>query len=274
MVEKIAENILRMGGPYKDKSWVYMRWMVRGYPDLWIFRHFSREDLLVPLTIGTASIAVALGLIDETALPPLWVDEEKAEKAREALTSFAKQLFPRDPAKVDYPLFLLGRWIKGKPLNPITLKEALHLFDHLYKVTGRAHVFYQVMEYYKSGWERRVADTLTKMKIPFRYEGIRFPLPNNIRYTPDFILSESTIHGRKIVLEPHYQMTEEDILKFSLFRQIYGKDYFLILLMRNDDIPYYRTRNLLPDEVYDDVWPIGYVHILLDKIRKGEYTPI
>jgi len=70
---------------------------------------------------------------------------------------------------------LLGRWIKGKPLNPITLKEALHLFDHLYKVTGRAHVFYQVMEYYKSGWERRVADTLTKMKIPFRYEGIMFP---------------------------------------------------------------------------------------------------
>jgi len=69
-------------------------------------------------------------------------------------------------------------------------------------------------------------------------------------------------------------MTEEDILKFSLFRQIYGKDYFLILLMRNDDIPYYRTRNLLPDEAYDDVWPIGYVHILLDKIRKGEYTPI
>ena len=72
--------------------------------------------------------------------------EEEAEKAREALTSFAKQLFPRDPAKVDYPLFLLGRWIKGKPLNPITLKEALHLFDHLYKVTGHAHVFYQVME--------------------------------------------------------------------------------------------------------------------------------
>ena len=273
MVREIAGNVERMGGSLEDKSWMYMKWMARPYPDLRILNCFSPRDLFIPLTIDTASVAMSLGLIDRVN-HSLWENKQRAARARECLTNFSKQLFPEDPARADYPFFLMGRWLKGKNLDIKTLKESLQLFDHLYKVTGYAHVIYQVMERYKSGWEKKIADTLSKMKIPFRFEGIRFPLPHNIFYTPDFILSELTVQGKKVILEPHYQMTERDIHKFSLFKQNYGKSYFLILLMRNDDIAYYRARHLLREEAYDDVWPIGYVHILLEQIKRGTYTRI
>ena len=268
LVEDLAQNIERMNEPRKDKAWVYMRWMVRPEPDLEIFNHFSPEDLSVPLTGENANVAASLGLINSVA-PSLWKDKHRAMEAREKITKFAKQLFPKDPAKVDYPFFLLGRWLKQKNLNKNTLKEALQFFDHMHKVTGQPHAYYQRMGRYKSGWEKMTARTLSKMKIPYGYETISFPLPGD-SYTPDFILDES-IQGRKIVLEPHYEMTQKQAHKYSLFKRIYGQEFLLILLLKNDLIPYYHERNILTDDACDDVWPIEFVHLLAEKIRTRTY---
>ena len=46
-----------------------------------------------------------------------------------------------------------------------------------------------------------------------------------------------------------------------MFRKVYGKDYSLILLVRNDDIP------SVPEEAYDDIWPIEYAELLVKKLR-------
>jgi hypothetical protein len=266
-VEDLAQNVERMSAFYKDKAWVYMRWMVRPHPDLEIFKHFSPEDLHVPLTENNANVAASLGLINSVK-PFLWKNGN-AEKARERITSFAKQLYLKDPSKVDYPFFLLGRWLQKKPLNKNTLKEALQFFEHIHGVTGQPHAYYQSMSRYKSGWEKKTAITLSRMKISFGYEPIDFPLPGD-NYIPDFILDKS-IYGRKIVLEPHYEMTKKQARKYSLFKQIYGHDFFLILLLKNDLIPYYHKRNILTDDVCDDVWPIEFVHLLAEKIRTGTY---
>ena len=150
-VEDLVQNIARTNAPHKDKAWVYMRWMVRPHPDLKIFKHFSPEDLYVPLTENNANVAASLGLINSVA-PYLW-KSDNATKARARITIFAKQLFPRDPSKVDYPFFLLGRWLRQKPLNKKTLKEALEFFEHVHGVTGQPHSYYQSMSRYKSGWE-------------------------------------------------------------------------------------------------------------------------
>jgi hypothetical protein len=266
-VEDLAQNVERMSAFYKDKAWVYMRWMVRPHPDLEIFKHFSPEDLYVPLTENNANVAASLGLINSVR-SFLWKNDNAA-KARRRITSFAKQLYPKDPSKVDYPFFLLGRWLKKKPLNNNTLKEALQFFEHIHGVTGQPHAYYQSMSRYKSGWEKKTAITLSRMKISFGYEPIDFPLPGD-NYIPDFILDKS-IYGRKIVLEPHYEMTKKQARKYSLFKQIYGHDFFLILLLKNDLIPYYHKRNILTDDVCDDVWPIEFVHLLAEEIRTGTY---
>jgi len=273
MVEEIARHIERMGGRFKEKLWMYMRWIVRPKPDLGIFNHFSPNDLFIPLTTDITNVAVSLGLMDKVD-PSWWEDQENVERQRNKVTQFARGLFPRDPTKVDYPFFLLGRWLRGKSLSIQTLKESLQFFEYLYKMTGYSHVVYQCMgRYSPSYWERIVARTLRNMKIPFQAEPVRFPLPNNIFYTPDFIL-DKRFQGRRIILEPHGRMSVRDARKYSLFRQFYVNHYFLLLLLRNNDIPYYRARNLLPEEAYDDIWPIEDVHILLTRFKSNQYRPL
>jgi hypothetical protein len=268
LAEDLAQNIEVTYVPHKDEAWIYMRWMVRPKPDLELFSHFSPENLYVPLTRENANVAASLGLI-KSAAPYMWKDKNAAMKARDRITEFARKLSPKDPAKVDYPFFLLGRWLKQKRLNRNTLKEALQFFDHMHEVTGQPHAYYHKMSRYKSGWEKKTARTLSKMKIPYGYETISFPLPGDT-YTPDFILDKS-IHGRKIILEPHYEMTRKQAYKYSLFKRTYGHEFLLILLLKNDLIPYYHERNLLADDVCDDAWPIEFVDLLAEKIRTGTY---
>jgi hypothetical protein len=267
-IEDMAQNLPALSGPHRDRAWIYMRWMVRPQPDLQIYDHFLPEDLYVPLTKENANVAASLGVIN-SASPSLWRDEQSAAEARQKLTDFAKSLFPKDPAKVDYPFFLLGRWLKQKTLNRWTLKTALDFLDRMQKITGQSQAYYQKMSRYKSGWEKKTALTLLRMHIPFGYETISFPLPNEV-YTPDFIL-EKTVQGRKIVLEPHFEMTKKQARKYALFKRTYGHKFLLILVLKNDLISMYHQRNILTDDVCDDVWPIEFIHLLVEKIRRGTY---
>jgi len=268
-VEDLEQNITAFRGPHEDKAWIYMRWMVRPEPDLQIYDHFLPEDLYVPLTKENANVAASLGLIS-SASPSLWRDERTSAQVRQKITDFAKKLFPQDPAKVDYPFFLLGRWLRQKPLNRYTLKTALDFLDRMQKITGQPQAYYQKMSRYKSGWEKKTALILLKMHISFGYETISFPLPNNEVYTPDFIL-EKKLYGRKIILEPHFEMTKRQSQKYALFKRTYGHEFLLILLLKNDLIPMYHQRKILTDDVCDDVWPIEFIHLLAEKIRRGTY---
>jgi hypothetical protein len=270
-IDDMAKNVTALSGPHKDRGWIYMRWMVRSQPDLQIYDHLLPEDLYVPLTKENANVAASLGIID-SASPSLWRDERTSADARQKLTDFAKHLFPQDPAKVDYPFFLLGRWLKQKPLNRYTLKTALDFLDQMQKITGQPQAYYQKMSRYKSGWEKKTALTLLRLHIPFGYETISFPLPDEI-YTPDFIL-EKTLQGRKIILEPHFEMTKRQARKYALFKRTYGHQFVLILLLKNDLISMYHQRKILTDDVCDDVWPIEFVHLLAEKIRRGTYGQI
>jgi hypothetical protein len=267
-IEDMAKNLTALSGFHKDRAWIYMRWMVRPQPDLQIYDHLLPEDLYVPLTKENANVAASLGIIN-SASPSIWRDEQTATEARQKLTDFAKRLFPQDPAKVDYPFFLLGRWLKQKTLNRYTLKTALDFLDRMQKITGQSQAYYQKMSRYKSGWEKKTALTLLRLHIPYGYETISFPLPNEV-YTPDFIL-EKTIQGRKIILEPHFEMTKRQARKYALFKRTYGHKFILILLLKNDLISMYHQRNILTDDVCDDVWPIEFVHLLAEKIRRGTY---
>lgn len=123
-----------------------------------------------------------------------------------------------------------------------------------------------VTKQFKSKWESSVAGSLSKNKIHFKYEPGFFRINSRITYTPDFLLE--TLRDKKtIILEPHGIMDPEDFCKFSMFRKMYGDDYFLILLVRNDDVPF------VPREAYDDIWPIEYFELLAEKLRKENPVP-
>jgi len=268
-IDDIAKNVQALSEPHIDKAWTYMRWMVRPEPDLQIYNHFLPQDLYVPLTKENANVAASLKVID-SASPSIWRDEHTAAVARQRITDFAKKLYPQDPAKVDYPFFLLGRWLRQKTLNRYTLKTALDFLDRMQKITGQSQAYYQKMSRYKSGWEKKTALTLLRMHIAYGYETISFPLPDNEVYTPDFIL-EKKLRGRKIILEPHFEMTKTQARKYALFKRTYGHEFLLILLLKNDLIPMYHQRKILTDDVCDDVWPIEFIHLLAEQIRRGTY---
>ena len=256
VVEKIAQHIQRMNGLYLEKPWMYIRWMTRPHPDLGIF-HFSTADLLVPVTSYTRDVAYGLGLCPESN-SEWWNNIENRAIARESITSFARELFPEDPTKVNYPFYLLGRWLRGRQLSLQLLRSYLNFFEDLYDKTHTVPVTYDIVSRRMSTFEENVRTELQKTQLLFYYESHRFNLPGGITYLPDFVLPECKIKGKAVLLEPHgiwsypqrrianiggrkmtFQAygTEKDTSetrfteKIRLFRETYGRDFHLILLV-------------------------------------------
>jgi hypothetical protein len=106
IVEQIAHGIHYQGrgsSEARKKAWVWLRWMVRPAPDLRRWKHLRPADLIVPVDRHVARFAVEAGILTRiSSLGPTAADAR-------AITAWSAELFPGDPAKVDYPLYLWGR---------------------------------------------------------------------------------------------------------------------------------------------------------------------
>jgi len=127
MADSISMNVYRMGrtrGSARKKTWMYLRWMVRPYPDLRIFVNFHPRDLYVPMDRNVARVYRCLGIINDLG--------NIGFKAVIKATMFARKLFPNDPAKTDYPFFLLGRTLRkyGLSLDREGLRFAIELMKN------------------------------------------------------------------------------------------------------------------------------------------------
>lgn len=253
----ISRNIQRMGNIYIEKPWMYLRWCTRPYPDLGIFNNFSQRDLQLPLTSYTCDVACCLGLCPEQG-DAWWFDLEEREEARRKLTEFGRELFPEDPAKIDYPLYLLGRWIRGRRPSLRLLEDYLRFFDELYRKTENVPVQYDIVSRKMSTFEESLKRELVKTKIMFYFESLKFNLPGGLTYKPDFVLPQCKIRGKTVLLEPHgvWGTLEKRqvrignrVIKFQaygtkpnvsevqftrktrLFKETFGRDYYLVLLV-------------------------------------------
>ena len=119
IVDKLAKGIFFMGNSLSNsarkKPWMFMRWMVRPKTDLRIWDHLNPANLKIPLDQNVGKVAVHFGV-----LPAILKDREVGLTSTnifwpsyvgrdvDKVTHFALQLFPEDPAIVDYPFFLLG----------------------------------------------------------------------------------------------------------------------------------------------------------------------
>mgnify|MGYP003559979781 FL=1 len=76
--------------------------MVRdGSPvDIGLWTWYPKKDLLIPLDVHVLQEAQKLNIISEK--------ETATRKTAQKLTDFAKQIFPEDPAKLDFALFGIG----------------------------------------------------------------------------------------------------------------------------------------------------------------------
>ena len=117
--DALANEMPNLGGPHtaRKRIWMYLRWMVRDRPDLRIFHFFHPRQLYVPLDRNVAKVGVSVGLLHDLS-EIAWPQVQK-------LTEFARSLFPDDPAKVDYPFFLVGREMGREDLSLSTLLSTI-----------------------------------------------------------------------------------------------------------------------------------------------------
>jgi len=212
ILKKIGDKITHMGGRYIDKTWMYMRWVTRPYPDLRIFDNFSPRDLYVPMTSCIRDVAFCLGLCSEPK-EKSWNDFNHVEQERERLTEFAKELFPEDPAKVDYPFYVLGRWIGGKQVRNLQaldrlrlLEEYLQFWKKIYDDIQMPPVTFDIISREESTFEQDIRLELEKLHFMFSFEPHIFNLPGNQgapTYNPDFVLPKCKKNGKVVILEPH-----------------------------------------------------------------------
>ena len=261
-VEHLTFKVKRMNKQHTSKSWLYLRWMVRGPPDLGLFQ-FDPKDLMIPLTTPKLRVYVALGLSEKENLHLLlnrknrpdswWKNTADFDKDAERLTNFARSLFPEDPAKIDFPFFMLGTWLEYSDLTSASLEKSMRFF--LQKYQDLVHPLIQylsvVSHYNRVGevipepgafisFENDVFDFLKSKQVIFHYEFMEFRLSKDnplLTYKPDFLLPQFTERGRKVLLEPHGIKGNiiEFLVKLSIFRKQYG-EYFCLVLIVPDDL--------------------------------------
>ena len=293
-VETLSFSVRRMNKQHKSKSWLYLRWMVRGTPDLGLFQ-FNPRDLMVSLTTPKFRVYVALGLSDDETLPfklnsknrpdSWWENTAQFDADAEKLTQFARSLFPDDPAKIDFPFFILGTWLEYSDLTPTSLERSLRFFIQKQReLYGPLMRYLTVVYHYNrvgeriepgafTALEKDVYEFLKDKQVIFYYEFMEFYLSQTnsnalLTYKPDFLLPQLTNRGRKVLLEPHGIKTnfDEFLNKLKTFRQHYGGYFCLILIVPDDFV---ETINALDSQhnSYDFIWKRTDYKIQLEKFQ-------
>lgn len=211
---------------------------------------------------------------------------------RSKFTEYARQIYPDDPTKVDYPFYMLSRWLRGKTKSQRVLKQHLKFLIDIYEKTGQPPVKYNIVVRDMSSYERRVKEALEALDVVYHYESNIFRLTEGApSYKPDFILPDYQRNGKTILLEPHGIWTpprrnrvrigsrwmevtapgepsvdeREFIEKLTLFRQLYGHSFYLILLIPPMHYKYVETQY---PEAYDELRLIDDVPRVLHDIYK------
>jgi hypothetical protein len=282
MFEDLCSSI-RSDVPHRGKFWIYLRWMVRKHPDLGLF-DFKPQDLTVPLTTPTLRLAASRELTDNNLSQSLkskeetvklWNNPQTTETIQKKLNEYSRSMFPNDPAKVDFPFFILGRWLTGFNLDKETLEKTLQFFLDRYHKIGTWPIRYLVERRHftkfscdynigaQSQLELPVADFLLKNSIKFEFEPIQFwwvkehgIVAITPPYTPDFLLSLK-YKGKKVLLEPHgvWDDLRDYLGKLHVFRMNYGEFFYLILIVPRNFVTYIQKTDP-KQESCDQLWTI------------------
>ena len=297
-VEELSYNVKRMNKHNKAKSWLYLRWMTRNSPDLGLFQ-FNPKDLIVALTTPKFRVYAALGLSDNENLPfqlnaknkpeSWWNSTAEFDYDANRLTSFARSLFPNDPAKIDFPFYILGTWLENSDLTPVSLEQSLRFFIQKYQELLQPLMRYlTVVSHYNqagesvepgafTGLEKDVYDFLKNKQVMFNYEFMEFCLSKenlttdrSLTYKPDFFLPQLTNNGRKVLLEPHgiKNNLKEFLSKLSKFRKHYG-DYFCLILIVPDDFIETIDEFDPQHNSYDFVWKLSDYKIKFENFHSS-----
>jgi hypothetical protein len=294
MAKEISSSFRLTGGQCIEHAWMYLRWMVRPYPDLKIFDNFSPKQLQIPLTVFIKKVAYCLGLAEKQEVD--WSDLENNDRERKAVTRFAAELFPNDPTIVDYPFFILGRWIRDEKLSLQLLTNHLYFWQRIYDQLKKPPIIFNTLSKNESTFQKNVRKELEKLQLIFLSEPYPFSLPEKKgapHYTPDFVLPRCRKKGKIVILEPHGIWTQLQkrivtigrqkfsiwappdkidnaesafVNKLRVFRELYKDMYYLILIVPSAEKERVKKSYL---DIYDELYDGADIPKLLFDLKKN-----
>ena len=122
-----------------------------------------------------------------------------------------------------------------------------------------------------SDWEKEVKEKLQESSIEFEVKHRKFPLEvdtQTTNYEPDFILDFSYKNRRRVIVEVQERMSVEDVKRYQTFVEVYGRVYWLILVVTEGKLRRWNeiAANGLP--VCHEIWTLSGINEMVNKLEK------
>lgn len=122
-----------------------------------------------------------------------------------------------------------------------------------------------------SDWEKEVKEKLQESSIEFEVKHRKFPLEVDTRttnYEPDFILDFSYKNRRRVIVEVQESMSMEDVKKYQTFVDVYGRVYWLILVVTEGKLRNWNEISAKGLPVSHEIWTLSGINDMISKLEK------
>jgi len=121
-----------------------------------------------------------------------------------------------------------------------------------------------------SKWEKQIIKKIEKTNLKFETKFWKFPL--NVRnkkfvYVPDLLLKDFTINDKKIIIETHEKISEDDIAKYRKFRSIYGRVYHLLMVVSDWELRKWNECDQV-EGVFHEIWTSSNIDFLIKNLQQ------
>jgi len=120
-------------------------------------------------------------------------------------------------------------------------------------------------------WEEKVKMKLNKSGLKFEEKFRKFPLyldhQSHFEYVPDFILKDVHYKNKKILVEAHEDFTEQDAIKYGLFMDKYGETYYLIMVVKSEQLWKWNEYDNKTHPLFHDIWTIDDLDDFIQNLR-------
>ena len=158
------------------------------------------------------------------------------------------------------------------PREKIALEEILQNKDN-----SLDDGFFQNKKNDWTEWEKKVKKKLIKSSVKFEEKFRKFPLfeDDEIFYEPDFVLDFPYNGRRRVIVEVQEERTEKEIKKYQEFLKVYGKIYWLILVVKYEELRNWNEVSEKIQNVSHEIWTLNDIDDLikcLENLREIEIT--
>ena len=128
-----------------------------------------------------------------------------------------------------------------------------------------------------SSWEKKILKKIRKSDLDIEIKFRNFPLhieKEKFEYIPDFLIKGFLYKQREVIVEAHEEISKEDVTKYRKFRSVFGAMYYLILIVKDEELRKWNEFDQGVQGVFNEIWVVDSVDLLIKYLlnKKREYS--